>query len=64
MPLPLKNVNMSGKPPDEDVYSTLQKGLNHAVAPTVLPIEDIVTGVVTAVKSPPVNIAEEARQER
>lgn len=63
VPLPPEKVNMSGKPPGEDVHSTLRKGLNHVVASTVLPIEDIFTGVETAVKSLPVNIAEEARQE-
>ena len=30
-------VNLRGKPLDDTVYSALQKSLNYAVAPTVLP---------------------------
>jgi hypothetical protein len=41
-------MNLSSKPLDDAVYSALQKGLNYAVALTVLPIEDILTGVETA----------------
>jgi hypothetical protein len=56
-------VNLSGKPLDDAVYSALRKGLNYAVAPTVLPIEDIVTRVEKAIRTLPAETAEEARQE-
>ena len=56
-------VKLSGKPLDDTVYSALRKGLNYAVAPTVLPIEDILTGAEMAIKTLPAEMAEEARQE-
>ena len=37
-------VNLIGKPLDATVYSALRKCLNYAVAPIVLPLEDILTG--------------------
>jgi hypothetical protein len=55
-------VNLSGNPLDEAVYSALRKGLNYAVAPTVLPTEDILTGV-EAIKALPAETAVEVRQE-
>ena len=41
----------------------LQKGINFAISPTTLPIEDIITGVEKAVYSLPVETAEEIRHE-
>lgn len=56
-------VNLSGKLLDHAMYSALCKCLNYGVAPAVLPIEDILSGVQKAVKSLPVYVSEEARQE-
>ena len=56
-------VNLCGKPLDDALYSVLWTGLNYAVAPTVLPIQDILSGVEKAMKTLPADMAEEARQE-
>jgi hypothetical protein len=56
-------VNLSNKSFDEDLHSALQKGLNFAISPTSLPIEDIITGVEKDVQSLPVKTAEEIRKE-
>ena len=56
-------VNLSNKPLDDSLRSALQKGLNFAISPTTLPIEDIITGVEKAVHSLPVETAEEIRHE-
>jgi len=48
---------------DDRVSSVLQKGLNYAVTPCTVPIEDILAGVEKVVQSLPVEMAEEARQE-
>jgi hypothetical protein len=45
------------------LYSALCQYLNYAVALAILPIEDTFSGVEKAVKSLPVEVAEEARQE-
>jgi DNA-binding PucR family transcriptional regulator len=47
----------------EDGTLSLQKGLNHAVAPRATPLEEILVGIEKAVRSLPVEKAEEARQE-
>jgi hypothetical protein len=44
------------------VYSSLRKVLKYTVAPTVLPISDVLTGVEETFKSLPAGMAEEARQ--
>jgi hypothetical protein len=44
-------------------YSALSKGLNYAVSPAGLPIEDFLTGVERTIRSLPVEAAEEVRQE-
>jgi hypothetical protein len=56
-------VKLSNKPLDDGLQSALQKGLNFAISPTKLPIEDIVTGVEKSVHSLPVETAEEIREE-
>jgi hypothetical protein len=56
-------VNISSKPLDDAVYSALQKGLNYTLAPTLLPIEDMLTGVEKAMKTLPAEKAEDVRQE-
>jgi len=56
-------INLSNQKLDQGIYSLLQKGLNYAVTPRTLPIEDLLTGVEKAVRSLPVEMAEEARQE-
>jgi hypothetical protein len=61
----LKNtvINLSNKKLDDGTFSLLQKGLNYAVAPQAPPIEEILVGIEKAVRSLPVEQAEEARQE-
>jgi hypothetical protein len=54
-------INLSSLPQEDAAYLAL--GLNYAVSPTVLRIEDILTGVEKATVSPPVEAAEEVRQE-
>jgi hypothetical protein len=54
---------LSGQTLDDGEFSLLQKSLNYAVTPRAILIEDILTGVETAVQSLPVEMAEEARQE-
>jgi hypothetical protein len=56
-------INLSGQMLDDGVSSLLQKGLNYAVTPCTITIEDILAGVEKAVQSLPVEMAEEARQE-
>jgi len=56
-------ISLSGHTLDDGVSSLLQKGLNYAVTPSTIPIEDILAGVEKAVQSLPVEMAEEARQE-
>jgi len=56
-------INLSDKKLDDGLSSLLQKGLNYAVNPRTVPIEDILAGVVKAVQSLPMEMAEEARQE-
>ena len=55
-------ISLSNQKLDEGIYSLLQKGLNYAVTPQILPIEDLLTGVEKAVRSLPAEMAE-ARQE-
>jgi len=45
------------------VNSLLQKGLNYAVTPSNIRIEDLLTGVEKAVQSLPVECAEDVREE-
>jgi hypothetical protein len=61
----LKNtvINLSNQELDEGTVSLLQKGLNYAVAPRAPPIEEFLTGIEKAVRSLPVEQAEEARHE-
>jgi hypothetical protein len=54
---------LSGQTIDDGVSSLLQKGLNYAVTPCTVPIEDILAGDKKAVQSLPVEMAEKARQE-
>ena len=56
-------INLSGQKLDDGVSSLLQKGLNYAVTPHSIPIEDILAGVEKAVQSLPVEMVEEAREE-
>jgi len=56
-------INLSGQMLDDGVSSLLQIGLNYAVTPCTITIEDILAGVEKAVQSLPVEMAEEARQE-
>jgi hypothetical protein len=56
-------INLSGQMMDDGVSSLLQKGLNYAMTPCTIPIEDILAGDKKAVQSLPVEMAEEARQE-
>ena len=56
-------INLSDQKLEDGAASLLQKGLNFAVTPRHTPIEDILTGVEKAVRSLPVEKAEEARQE-
>jgi hypothetical protein len=42
-------VNLSDVLLEDTAYSALGKGLNYAVAPAVLPIEDILSGVEKAI---------------
>jgi hypothetical protein len=44
-------VNLSDKPLDDARHLDLWKGLNYAVAVTLLPIQDILTGTKTAERS-------------
>jgi hypothetical protein len=56
-------IYLSGWMLEDGVSSLLQKGLNYAVTPRTVPIEDILAGVEKAVQSLPVEMAEEAKQE-
>jgi hypothetical protein len=56
-------INLSGQTLDDGVSLLLQKGLNCAVTPRTIPIEDILAGIEKAVQSLPVEMVEEARQE-
>jgi len=56
-------INLSGWTLDDTLSLLLQKGLNYAVTPHTIPIEDILAGVENAVQSLPVEMEEEARQE-
>jgi hypothetical protein len=56
-------VNLSSQTLDDGLQSLLQKGLNYAVTPQNVPIEDLLTGVEKAVRSLPIESAEEVRQE-
>jgi len=44
-------VNLSGEMLDDRVTSLLQKGLNYAVTPHTIPIDDIWTGVEDAIST-------------
>ncbi|PNF32618.1 hypothetical protein B7P43_G17953 [Cryptotermes secundus] len=55
--------NLSGVPLEEAPYSALRKGLNFAVAPGSIPVQDILCGVEKAVMVLPEETAEEIRQE-
>jgi hypothetical protein len=48
---------------DDGLLSLLQKGLNYAITPCNVPIEELLTGVEKAVQALTVESAEEARQE-
>ena len=56
-------ISLSGHTLDDGVSSLLQKGLNDAVTPSTIPIEDILAGVEKALQSLHVEMAEKARQE-
>jgi hypothetical protein len=56
-------IDLSDQKLEDGISSLLQKGLNYAVTPRSIPIEDILAGVEKAVQSLPVETAEEARQE-
>jgi hypothetical protein len=56
-------VNLSDVPLEDAAYPALGKGLNYAVAPAALPIEDFLRGVEKAVRALPEEAAEEVRQE-
>jgi hypothetical protein len=56
-------INLSSWILDDGLHSLLQKGLNYAVTPRNVPIEDLLAGVEKAVQSQPVESAEESRQE-
>jgi hypothetical protein len=56
-------VKLSDVPLEDAAYSALSKGLNYAVAPAVLPIENFLGGVEKAVGTLPEEAAEEVRQE-
>jgi hypothetical protein len=56
-------INLSDQKLDDGVFSLLQKGLNYAVAPRAVPIEEILASVEKALLTLPVENAEEARQE-
>jgi hypothetical protein len=55
-------INLSSISLEEAAYSALSKELHYAVSPAGLPIEDILTGVERAIRSLPVEAAEEVRQ--
>jgi hypothetical protein len=55
-------INLSNQELEEGTLSLLQKGLNYAVTPRATPIEDILVGIETAIRSLPMEKAE-ARQE-
>ena len=56
-------INLNGQSLDDGLLSLLQKGLNYAITPRNVPIEELLTGVEKAVQALPVESAEEARQE-
>jgi len=56
-------INLSDQKLEDSAISLLKKGLNFAVTPKSIPIEDILAVVEKAVKSLPEETAEEARQE-
>jgi len=56
-------INLSGPTLHDGLHSLLQKGLNYAVTPCNVRIEDLLTRVQKAVQYLPVESAE-ARQER
>jgi hypothetical protein len=56
-------ISLSSISMEDAAYSALGKGLNNAVSPAVLPIEDFLTGVEEAIVYVPVEAAEEARQD-
>jgi hypothetical protein len=55
--------NLSEVPVEEAAYSVLNKSLNHAVAPRLIPVEDILSGVEKPMGTLPEETAEEIRQE-
>jgi hypothetical protein len=56
-------INLNSIPLEDAAYSALSKGLNYAVSPAALLIEDFLTGVERAIRSLPVEVAEQVRQE-
>jgi hypothetical protein len=56
-------INLSDVPLEESAVSALSKGLNYAVAPSRVPVKDIICGVEKAIKTLPIESAEEIRQE-
>jgi hypothetical protein len=56
-------INLTDVPLEDTAYSALSKGLNYAVAPAVLPIEDFLSSVDKAVGSLPQETAEEVSQQ-
>jgi len=56
-------INLSGQILDDGLISLLQKGLNYAITPRNIPIEEVITGVERAVHALPVESAEEARKD-
>ena len=52
-------INLSGQILDDGLISLLQKGLNYAITPHNVHIEEVITGVERAVHALPVESAEE-----
>jgi hypothetical protein len=56
-------INLTNQTLDEGLLSLLQKGLNFAISPGAIPIEDTLASVEKTLHELPVEIAEEIRQE-
>lgn len=56
-------VNLSSKTLDESTWSSLNKGLNFAVAPKEILFKETICGVETALKNRPLTEAEKMRGE-
>jgi hypothetical protein len=56
-------INLSTHPIDENTTRLLEKGLNFAIAPRKIPIEDILCSIENSIKNLPDNAKEEIRQD-